>query len=380
MADTLLQSTDTDRVLACDESEGKCRERNRSQVTQEQIDACVGKNKGDECTTFPDYPEPDTPLEKCKKACRTKYKGDPVAMRECIKNCGGGPPPPPPDPDELVMACVAGAKEGKKVCRQVKRASVTQAQIDACEGKTLGTACDADIPDEPPKPDEDCPKGNYYTSTEGCIDGYVYFPNKKRCECSAWCQTVGYEADCRTPKGGGGGEWQFPPELMARYQALLARLDELLGRERGLTDAERQAIINFATQGIQRQERGQLQSVQDRLASMGILGEQFYSPEEERIQRGTQERISGVQQGLAIDEMTRRFNELMGTTGMSNEIMRLLMSMPLAAEGVNAGRRGEAFNALQLLMSLFGGIGQQSQTFNYSPYIQAILAQLGLYQ
>ena len=98
------------------------------------------------------------------------------------------------------------------------------------------------IPDEPDEPTGDCPKGDYYTSNNGCIDGYIWFPGKNRCECSAWCLTVGYEADCRTPKGGGGGdgdgmgEFQFPPGLKEYYDMMMARGKELLGMPVGYTD------------------------------------------------------------------------------------------------------------------------------------------------
>ena len=222
-----------------------------------------------------------------------------------------------------------------------------------------------------------------------CPDGYVFISRtgkgwegykegaQGRCECSAWCEKSGYEADCKTKKGEGdgvSGEWQWPGDITDKYGALMDRLTELLNMPRGLSEAERQAITNYATTQIKGSERGRLESAQRRLAQMGVSGETYFSPEEEKIKRETRQLTSGVQQGIAIDETTRRFSELMQSTGMSAELLQFLSTFPTTEEAMNAARRGESTQAIQMLMALLSG---QGSNFNYSPYLQGLMNQYG---
>ena len=380
MADVMIQSESADRVLAC--VDGKCRERNRNAVTQEQIDACAGKGKADECTSFPDYPEPDTPLEKCKKGCRDKYKGNPTALQACIKACEGEPPTPP---EGLVMACVAGAVEGRKVCRQVKREGVTQAQIDACEGKTLGADCDAEIPIEPPE-DGDCPQGDWYTTINekavtgpgDCIQGYAYIQkgNIKRCECVDWCvKKHGCDENCQNCGGGGGGGEQWTPsgDLQAIIQSLLARINELLGYDTGLSEEELQAIINRMTGNIKAGERGRIESMEDRMAGMGLLGTGMELEEYGKIGRQTREVTADVEAQVAIDQALRKYEEFMGTTGMAQSLFGTVLGTEQLEEILNAARRGEGRQDMGMMLQYLSMIlGKDAQ----NPYWQAILNQM----
>lgn len=69
-----------------------------------------------------------------------------------------------------------------------------------------------------------------------------------RCECRAWCEKLGYGSDCRgTPGDGDGEQWAPSDDLQAIIDRLLARIDELLGYETGLSEEELQMIINRMT-------------------------------------------------------------------------------------------------------------------------------------
>ena len=60
----------------------------------------------------------------------------------------------------------------------------------------------------------------------------------------------------------------------------MSEANALLDRPRGTTEAERQAIINYATQGVEQKERGDIQAVRQTLARQGLLGSGFELAEE----------------------------------------------------------------------------------------------------
>jgi len=233
-----------------------------------------------------------------------------------------------------------------------------------------------------PEPDGDCPHGNYFNikADETCPEGYVKIskPNQNihRCECSAWCLTVGYEADCKTKKGGDGDGEQWTPseDLQAIIQSLLARINELLGYDTGLSEEELQMIINRMTGNIKAGERGRIESMEDRMAGMGLLGTGMELEEYGKIGRQTREVTADVEAQVAIDQALRKYEEFMGTTGMAQSLFGTTLGAEQLEEILNAARRGEGRQdmgmMIQLLTSLLGTQGQD-------PYWQAILNQMG---
>jgi len=247
--------------------------------------------------------------------------------------------------------------------------------------------------------DSDCPSGQRCVdgtckdeAAAGCEGGHLLGAGQSQCgegfELNVigganWCCPPGWDDDGDggngngDGNGGGGdvlGEFNWSPELKALLSRLMERFKYLSDYPRGTTPQERQAIINYAMKGVKRGERGKLQSSKDQLARMGLLGSGFELSEADKIRRGTGEMTSNIQSVVAIDELDRRFNELMGTTGAMGGIMNTLFSGEQIPEVLSAGRRGESQNALSLMISYLSVLmgGQQN-----NPYWAGIFNQMG---
>jgi len=119
-----------------------------------------------------------------------------------------------------------------------------------------------------------------------------------------------------------------------------------------------------------------MESKRKTLSRMGLLGTGAELEEMEKIERGTAEQEAGIRTGLGIDELDRRFKELMETTGMSSALLSRLFEAEQIPEMLTAGRRGEQRDFLSQLMGFFGltqGAGMQS----LGPLLQGLFGQMG---
>lgn len=176
--------------------------------------------------------------------------------------------------------------------------------------------------------------------------------------------------------GGGGGmgeEFTWSPEMREAIQRMMERFEEMLDRPYGLSEEERQAIINYYTSSIKGGERGRLQSMEDRLARMGMAGGGLELAETGRIQRGTREQVAGVTQGLAIDEIDKALMNYLQTTGMAQGLLGTLMGAETVPESLSAARRGEGLSQQQMILQYLSILmGGQSNA-----YWQAIMNYMG---
>ncbi len=172
--------------------------------------------------------------------------------------------------------------------------------------------------------------------------------------------------------GGFGGEFQWGEGLQGLLARIQERANQLLDYPRGLTPQERQGVINYAIESVKSGERGRLQSSQDLLARRGLLGSGFEFEEAGRIQRETRGRETEIRREFGIDELDRRFSELMGTTGMVQGLTGTLMQGEQIPEILSGARRSEGQASINSLLALLGGSmgGQGNQYWN------AILTQL----
>jgi hypothetical protein len=173
------------------------------------------------------------------------------------------------------------------------------------------------------------------------------------------------------------GEFIWSEQLAELLEKLKGRMGYLFEYPRGYTPEERQAILNYATRGVERGERARIESKRKGLSRLGLLGTGAEFEEEEKERRSTREAVSGLKEGLAIDEIRNRFQDILGTTGMARDLATTLMRAEQGPEVLSAARRGEGFTAtqqlLQYLSLLMGG-----QTGMMNPYMQAVMAQMGI--
>lgn len=216
--------------------------------------------------------------------------------------------------------------------------------------------------------DKECEEGHWDEELGRCV------PDTPG-ECSEGEHWSEFEERCVPDgdgDGDGGGEFQWGEGLQGLLGRIMERANYLLDYPRGLTPQERQGVINYAIESVKSGERGAIRSKQEQLARAGLLGSGFEFDEIGKIQRETRGRETQVRRELAIDELDRRFQELMGTTGMAQSLTGTLMQGEQIPEVLSGARRSEGQASMNALMALLGGSmgGQNNQYWN------AILTQL----
>jgi len=230
---------------------------------------------------------------------------------------------------------------------------------------------------------EGCPCGEAYgTKTGSCASGYKFVKREPwtgnkdgvvysegmvgTCHCQ---KAIG---DWKAKQGAKGGEFEWSPEIQALLQRILDRANMLLDQPLGLSEEERQALYNRIYEKIKGAERPAIQSQMDVMSRQGMLGTPYAERSITGIQRGTREALGGAERDVEIEEAQRRYEQLMGTTGMVQSLFGSGMGAEQMAEAMSAGRRGEGQNWMQMLLNYFATIygGQDNSWW------QAILARL----
>jgi len=373
-------------------------------------------------------------IEQCRERCRQLHPLGPKdkeyvrCLAECEKNkeetlpaagspCKGeghlGKNVPAEGAQGWILAtpCEAGfnavkATDGKWWCCKVKEEEEEQPKPeDPCPGKGYWLGKDESTCKEGFKPfyegtsqqtkccpekeepgTEGCPKGNYYAAKGpgDCVAGYVWVKRAGkgwedyeegmggRCECSAWCEQHGYEADCKTKKGetDGGETWEPSGDLQAIIQRLLDRMNELFDYETGLRDEEYNMLLNRLRTNVKAGERGRMESLEDRLGSMGLLGTGMELEEYGKEERKTRQLLADVESQVALDEALRRYDQFLGTTGAAQSLFGTVLGVEQLEEVLNAARRGEGREDMSMLLTLLATLmGGQAN----DPFWQAIL-------
>ena len=174
----------------------------------------------------------------------------------------------------------------------------------------------------------------------------------------------------------GLGEFEWSEGTKPMISGLQERMGDLLKYPRGLTPEERQMVIDYSLAGPKRTEAARMESKKKTLSGMGLLGTGAELEEMEKIERGTAEQEASIRTGIGIDELDRRYKELMGTTQMSSALLSRLMETEQIPELLTAGRRGEQRDFLSQLMGFFGmtqGAGMQT----LGPLLQGLFGQMG---
>lgn len=196
-------------------------------------------------------------------------------------------------------------------------------------------------------------------------------------EGGVWCCPGGSDFDDDGDGAGGpGGEFQWGEGLQDLLARIMERANYLLDYPRGLTPQERQATINYAIEGVKAGEAGEKQSMRDEMSRIGMSGSGFQVSEIARIERERRQAGGDVRRELAIDDLSRRFSELMGTTGMAQGLTGTVMQGEQIPEILSAARRSEGSTTLSQLIALLGGQSGSAGGGGGSSYWQAILAQL----
>lgn len=347
-----------DKVVAC--INGICKEAVRDTVQKAQIEACSGMTVGSECGRRRGCKNDEECGEGyyCADIDPTTGMGKCKAKEEAQFDCPGGSDDECPEGYSCVDGkCIQGTGE----------------QCDPPCGpgeKCVSGQC-------VPEGTADCPQGNFFdiSAEESCPSGYVKISrprqNKYRCECSAWCLTVGYEADCKTRKGEGDLDyWQPGEDLQAIIEMILQRIEELFGYETGLGAEEYQMLLNRLRRDVKASERGRMESLTERMADLGILGTGMELAEYEKEAKSTRDIISDLETQVALDQALRKYEQFLGTTGAAQSLFGTALGVEQLEEILNAARRGEGRQDMSMMLALLTTLmGAEAN----NPYWQAVI-------
>lgn len=226
-----------------------------------------------------------------------------------------------------------------------------------------------------PNGDKDCPTGTH------CVNGVCVALTGNNCVRNSDCPTgkkcvngicVGGGGGDRGGGGDGGGgvgeQFGWSPEIQALLARILDRANSLLDQPLGLSDAERQAIYNRIFEKIKGMERPTIQSAYNRISRQGLLGSPYAEREVAGIQRGTRELLTSAERDIEIQEAQDRYQQLLGTTGMAQNLLGTGMGAEQLVEAANAARRGEGTTSLNSILQYLIATGGQNST-----YYQALL-------
>ncbi|HEC62491.1 MAG TPA: hypothetical protein ENI27_09620 [bacterium] len=302
----------------------------------------------------------------CRERCTRLYPRDrfgrnETARRRCLQGCAGKTKPPIEDDTVTPGASPCGAG-GYQLTAEVGFAGGVGAGKQPWEG-VPGTERSSDWeghfvwdPSKGAFVTIDDPGGQTYDSV--CRKGYKRTPDDSG---TTWCCPSGEDFD-GDGDDGIGGEFEFSEGLQGLLGRIMERANSLLDYPRGLSPQERQGVINYAIESVKAGEGGQIRSSQDLLARRGLLGSGIEIAETGRIKRETRGQETRIRRELAIDDLDRRFSELMGTTGMVQSLTGTLMQGEQIPEILSGARRSEGQAAINSIIALLlgGGGGQNN--------------------
>lgn len=362
---------------------------------------------------MPDPPKPpDDPKGTCEEACRsdqqyliTKGPNPEEAARmlaECLAKCEGEPGPFCEGGHELPFGASRCAEPNFKIKTDPKTnrryccppTEPVVGQSPCTQGTGYQLTADVGFPGGGGTPWHETPGMNRSDEWEG---HYVYDPATKKYYKLADAMSGNYEGKgmdlvcrknfVRTVNSTGqtwccpseeptidevGGEFAWGEDLQGLLARIMERANQLLDYPRGLSPQERQAVINYAIEGVKRGEAGEKRGTQESLARIGMLGSGFERKEMARVERERRKASSDVRRQLAIDDLNRRFDELMGTTGMVQGLTGTLMTAEQIPEILSGARRTEGQAAMNQFLQYLGLTSGTQQ----GGYWQAIISQL----
>lgn len=313
-----------------------------------------------------------------KGSCPSGYRCNPETKKcefaEGVKECF-------PDHSEVPAGGEYGvANEGDKYCEK------TYGEGYICLGGKCQKA--GECPEGKGMDYTGCPCGKTYTTMSGsCVPGYVFVKRegtgwegykegaKGRCECLKYCHDLGCDDNCMNCSGGNLA-FGWSPEVQALLKRLMERANYFLDYPSGYTPEQRNAIVNQALRMIKGKERGNIEAIRGLFARQGLAGSGLQMGREAEARRESRESVADTAARIAIEEENKIFQELAGSTGLTQNIMSLLMGAEQIPEAINAARRAEANPAnaavLQLLATLMGSSQQGLGTI-----LQAIMNYAG---
>lgn len=299
--------------------------------------------------------------EGCRARCNEEFQA-------CRENCsvGGG----------TSAACMASCANRFQTCvAGCGEYEACTTNADCPEGqRCINGKCQSKGEEEegecykmgPTRPNyDDCQCGVAFAAPDGskCPGNYTWVPRggqgwelweegmHGRCECTRWMEA-------HTPGGptpGGLGEFEWPPELQALYRSLMGRAGEFMGRRPGYSDAILRSIFGEGFEGIRGMGGRTREEMMDFLASQGLVGTGAGKGMAETQAWQTEKMLGDLRRDVGIRQAEQIREDLLGFTEAAQGLFGTGMGYTQIAEAINAARRGEGTEALEMLLQLLMG-------------------------
>lgn len=161
------------------------------------------------------------------------------------------------------------------------------------------------------------------------------------------------------PSGGGGnggggdgigGMFKFPDEMMELYRNLINRGGEFLGRRPGFSDPMMSSMFGRDFDVLRRRGAGQAQSLEDMIASQGLLGtgtsRDLYQKQAWETERG----IGDTMRDLSLANELQKRKDLQDYTSSAQSIFGQGVNFNTIIEQLNAARRGESQGSMAMML------------------------------
>ena len=170
------------------------------------------------------------------------------------------------------------------------------------------------------------------------------------------------------------GEFQWSPEIEELLEMLKKRTGTALQYPSGITPEERNLILGATTERIQAGERPAIEASRQQMARFGLAGTPaFEGAAEAKIRRGTREQVAGASKAFSIDEINRRFQEMVGSSNVAGNLMSRLFTSEQMPEILSGARRAEGFRASDQMLNYLSILMGGQQGF-MNPYAQTLMA------
>jgi len=175
-----------------------------------------------------------------------------------------------------------------------------------------------------------------------CKKGY----KKTNINGEEWC--------CPGAEGGGGGDglgyFQWPDELMNLYRSLAQRGTDLLGKEPGFSDEAIRTMFGRDYDKVRQTGDLSRERVMNQLQTEGLAGTGTSQDVGMDTAWQTERALNDVMENVFLANEEQKREDLNLYTTLANMILGSGSGFIAGGEAINAGRRGEQQNSLQMLM------------------------------
>jgi hypothetical protein len=191
-----------------------------------------------------------------------------------------------------------------------------------------------------------------------CVTGYVPIqkPEGIQCVCQKWCVDIGWGEDCKTQtkKTGTLGEFNWPAGMEDFWNLLLGRGKELIGKPLGFSPEEQAEYFGRDFEKLRAGEAGTKRDLTSALSRQGMLGTGTALQALGDLGWQTERGVSDVQRDVYLQNELQKRKDLTDYTTLANTLFGTGVGYNQIREAINAARRGETQNSLEMLLRLLG--------------------------